>query len=234
MKEKFHHVQKESVSDSIHDLNNLIFTIITYANFLKEDLDDGSKEKNYTNSVLRAGLQAQDIVSCLLGNSEKFRASAQVQISSQNTKNKKILVVEDQEDVRQIVSAMLSGMGHSVISVSDPVTAFEKMDQCKGRVDLILTDQSMPGMKGADFSDCVSLKYPNIPVVLMSGYPPQVLSDVLLKHPTIRSTLQKPIQPDDLARMMSDVFDGISVLSGGARLRCGPQTTMPRQPRPEG
>jgi CheY-like chemotaxis protein len=86
------------------------------------------------------------------------------------THDQRILVVDDQKELLDVVSAMLQQLGHECISCSDPREAMTVISQQADSLDLLITDYSMPGMTGLELlafcrSDCT-----NLPVVISTGY----------------------------------------------------------------
>ncbi|MDO8501571.1 MAG: PAS domain-containing protein [Gemmatimonadaceae bacterium] len=81
-----------------------------------------------------------------------------------------ILLVEDQDAVRTVVSRMLSGVGYHVIEAFNGVEAISIFDATPERMDIILTDMSMPGMSGKELATQVRRRNAAIPILFMSGY----------------------------------------------------------------
>lgn len=81
--------------------------------------------------------------------------------------NKNVLVVEDNHDLRYMLSARLISVGYRVYEASNGWEALEQMEQHS--VDVVLTDYHMPEMNGFGFLSLCRLKWPGIPVVFFSG-----------------------------------------------------------------
>ncbi len=81
--------------------------------------------------------------------------------------NKRILVVDDDRAIRDILSDVLSFMGFSVVVARSGNEGFDLF--LKDRFDLVLTDLRMPGMDGWDLAFHVKDRAPNTPVVLITG-----------------------------------------------------------------
>ena len=81
--------------------------------------------------------------------------------------NKRILVVDDDRAIRDILSAALSFMGFSVAVARSGNEGLDLF--LKDRFDLVLTDLRMPGMDGWDLAFHVKDRAPNTPVVLITG-----------------------------------------------------------------
>ena len=80
------------------------------------------------------------------------------------------MIVDDDAMVREATAWTLTDAGHEVIEAADGVDALEYL-QDHAAVDLIITDISMPRMNGLDLVDEVQLRWPGLPVLLVSGRP---------------------------------------------------------------
>ena len=109
--------------------------------------------------------------------------------------NATILLVEDNEMVREMVGELLTGFGYRVYMENDPMKALERAQQI-GRIDLLITDVVMPGMNGRQLFERLSAEHPDIGKVLyMSGY----TNDVFIKDGQLQegiSFIQKPFTVD--------------------------------------
>ena len=81
-----------------------------------------------------------------------------------------VLVVDDEELVRNVVTRMLSSDGIHVLQASDGAQAIEMLDENSGGVDVVLLDLTMPRMGGHEAFLHIRSGLPELPVVLMSGY----------------------------------------------------------------
>jgi len=79
-----------------------------------------------------------------------------------------ILVVDDQELLRNLLDTFLSKLGHSCIMAIDGVDALEKMRGSK--IDAVVTDMRMPNMDGITLTSEISMRYPGIPVMIMTAF----------------------------------------------------------------
>ena len=80
----------------------------------------------------------------------------------------RILVVDDKEVVRDGVGLTLARSGHAVCPASDGVVALEQLD--KRKIDLVVTDLSMPGMDGLELLHAIRERDEHMPVILMTAY----------------------------------------------------------------
>ncbi|WP_430396462.1 response regulator [Ferrovibrio sp.] len=108
----------------------------------------------------------------------------------------RILVAEDEVPVREFVRRVLELRGHEVVTVSDGAEALVKLG--KARFDLLLTDISMPNMDGFELALKVARDYPDLPVLMMSGYAVERRRAADLADLS-RGMLQKPFSMVDLS-----------------------------------
>jgi len=80
----------------------------------------------------------------------------------------RILVVDDDGKVREVVAAMLAALGHSVLQASDGLAAITMLE-AKSAVDLVLTDLVMPGLSGWDLVKTVRRRWPLVRVAVVTG-----------------------------------------------------------------
>ena len=79
----------------------------------------------------------------------------------------RVLLVEDEHDIRDNTRDMLEYLGHDVIAVA---SAEEAMQQISADIDVLLTDLQLPGIQGDDLAQVVKAQFPKIKVLLASGY----------------------------------------------------------------
>lgn len=112
----------------------------------------------------------------------------------------RILVAEDDPSVRAFVVSALTMKGHEVIAEEDGGLAAETVDAENGRFDLLLSDIKMPIMDGIGLALHVAAKFPDIIIVLMTGFADQrerahgldaLIYDVITKPFTLADLLQK-------------------------------------------
>src|SRR6185295_1931005 len=105
---------------------------------------------------------------------------------TQNT----ILVVEDDENIRKLITIILQGQGYHVLAASDGVEALRDLQTLKGKCHLVITDVIMPRMKSVAFVEGVRAMRPDARVLYMSGY----AGDTLQANGVSEDTpfLQKP------------------------------------------
>ena len=85
----------------------------------------------------------------------------------------RILIAEDEEPVRALVTRALAEEGHSVVAAVDGIEALDMIQREDGTFDLLLADIKMPGMDGIALALAVARDYPKLPILLMTGYADQ-------------------------------------------------------------
>lgn len=116
-----------------------------------------------------------------------------------------ILVVEDEEIVRELVCDVLSEQGYNVMCAVDGRDALGKAAAYDGKIDLLITDVIMPNMNGQELAVQLSVVRPDTKVLYVSGYSDNDIGDHGVLDPRI-DLLQKPFTPQALARKVRDVI----------------------------
>ncbi|TAJ82473.1 MAG: PAS domain-containing sensor histidine kinase [Reyranella sp.] len=122
----------------------------------------------------------------------------------------RILVVEDDPQVRNGVVRQLASLGYAVDEAADGATGLAAFAAAQPAYDLLLTDVIMPGaISGKSLADEVARRWPGTPVVFMSGYTEEAIASQSRLDPGVR-LLAKPFRKRDLARMIRAVLDKTS------------------------
>jgi two-component system, cell cycle response regulator CpdR len=85
----------------------------------------------------------------------------------------RILLAEDEEALRAFVARALAQDGHEVVATADGGEALDVLTRDKGRFDLLLTDIRMPVMDGIALALAAARDYPELMILLMTGYADQ-------------------------------------------------------------
>jgi PAS domain S-box-containing protein len=108
----------------------------------------------------------------------------------------RVLLVEDNEDLRAFSTQALKELGCEVVAAADGMAALAELQTDAWRFDVVFSDVVMPGMNGVELGQQVRQKYPALPIVLTSGYS-HILSE---KGTQGFELLQKPYSLQDLSR----------------------------------
>ena len=90
-----------------------------------------------------------------------------------NTGSEKILVVDDDDSIRDVVSKMLCRLGYAVLSADSGEKGLALF--LKNEFDLVMTDFNMSGMDGINLAYCIKEKSPSTQVILMTGHEKEVI-----------------------------------------------------------
>ena len=120
-----------------------------------------------------------------------------------------VLLVEDEESVRELVRETLKTRGYRVIEASDGIAGMRVSEEYPGNIEILITDVVMPGMSGRELAKRVAAARPNIRVLYLSGYTEDaIIHEGALEPGT--GFLQKPFTLQVLARKVREVLQGES------------------------
>ncbi len=83
---------------------------------------------------------------------------------------KTILLVEDEDVLRELLRELLEFKGYSVLEACNGQEAMQVSEAHEGKVDLLLTDVVMPKMSGNDLAEAMRKFHPGLKIIFMSGY----------------------------------------------------------------
>jgi PAS domain S-box-containing protein len=117
-----------------------------------------------------------------------------------------ILLVEDEEGVRQLAVVALQRFGYQVLTAPSGKAALQFMAAHHDEVHLLVTDVVMPGMSGRQLAETLQETHSGLKVLFLSGY----TDDAVVRHGVLQANvafLQKPFTPASLARKVREVLD---------------------------
>jgi signal transduction histidine kinase len=105
----------------------------------------------------------------------------------------RVLIVDDDQLISMAMSAMLEDLGHAVVEASSGQSA---LDMLRGgtEVDLVITDHAMPGMTGTELARQIKSEWPDLPIILATGY-----ADLPNEEDPGWPRLSKPYHQEELA-----------------------------------
>ncbi|MFC7478720.1 response regulator, partial [Dankookia sp. GCM10030260] len=86
------------------------------------------------------------------------------------TERRKVLLVEDNLQVGEFARQMLEDLGHAATWAQDAANALELLEEDAGRFDVVFSDVVMPGMDGVELGKQIRNRWPELPIILTSGY----------------------------------------------------------------
>ena len=116
----------------------------------------------------------------------------------------KLLVIDDDADTRDALSATLTQRGFEVACAKTGAAAIEQLE--RSAFDAVISDLNMPGMSGIDLCRRMEQSWPALPVVLVTGFRNPAMTTAAMRAGAC-DVLSKPIQIDGLLRTLARVLD---------------------------
>lgn len=118
-----------------------------------------------------------------------------------------VLVVDDEVHLGELIELSLRTAGFTVSRFNNGLVAAEWLEHEPGDVDLVITDQTMPGLTGVMLAERATVRRPGLPIILCTGYSAQLAdSEKLPKNVT--EIIRKPFKPKDLVARARTLIDG--------------------------
>jgi CheY-like chemotaxis protein len=122
-----------------------------------------------------------------------------------------ILVVDDEELIRNLAVTFLSKLGHSCLTAVDGVDALEKMKESK--IDAVITDIKMPNMDGITLTSEISIQYPRLPIMVMTAFDEEYSAGLAISAGA-REFIKKPFSLDEFAIRLHKMINDSQTLRG--------------------
>ncbi len=117
----------------------------------------------------------------------------------------RILVVDDEEDIRTVLRAFLKAWGYEVIVADSGAAALERTKDLAGKLDLLITDFRTPSMDGIELVQQMRNRHPELKVLYMSGDLEELAKN--RKFEIAANLIAKLFQSGDLAMKVSHILD---------------------------
>jgi PAS domain S-box-containing protein len=117
-----------------------------------------------------------------------------------------VLVVEDEESVRQFATRVLRQCGYGVMAAANAKEALSILERREERIDMLLTDIVMPGLSGMELAERLRAMHPDIKVLYMTGYAPSTIRAHGDLEPG-KGLLVKPFSPEALSQAVRRALD---------------------------
>jgi DNA-binding NtrC family response regulator len=129
---------------------------------------------------------------------------------------RRILIVDDDARVRSALRRTLTGAGYRVSTAGD---ASEALDRLKAEpVDMVISDQLMPEMRGVDFLKLVRSRYPDCPRLLLTAHADFKTAIEAINQGEVWRLLAKPWDEDELLAALHVVFEQVKQQAENRRL----------------
>ncbi len=121
-----------------------------------------------------------------------------------------LVVVDDEPGVSRVVERALQHYGHVVHVFAQPEAALAFIQRQPSAVDLLITDQTMPGMTGDVLAEAVHTLRPEMPVLILTGFSHRLTSERIAAA-RAHAVLLKPVALDDLRKSVDDALASVRI-----------------------
>ena len=137
---------------------------------------------------------------------EPARPPEPVSERSFSSKGETVLLVEDEETVRESARRMLVHHGYTVLAAADPDEALRVASEHRGAIDLLLTDVVMPKRSGRELASDFARVSPTVKVLFMSGYSENVVVHRGVIDEGV-ALIEKPFAAESLLGKIREILD---------------------------
>jgi CheY-like chemotaxis protein len=155
-------------------------------------------------TVLTKPLDLDDVVAALRGKPGATRREPAARPAPAPSGTRRILVVDDELEVRTTISEMLSLVGYDVSTAADGPAALDAI--AEHRPDIVLLDVQMPGIDGIGVLASIRALDPNIKVIMISGVTRQHVANQAFEQ-GVFDYIGKPVDPDYLELSIATALD---------------------------
>ncbi len=192
----------EVAASVAHDFNNVLTVISGNLALAERHAAGNPKLIRLLNNIRLAAERASDLTGELMHVAITPPSDPPAKLEAAVEKPAKILVVEDDPDVAEVAIAVLESMGHEVRMCPDASAALVLLEE-NGGFDLVFSDIMMPGpMNGIDLAEAILKKFPDLPVLLATGFSNAALAPGALRFPV----LAKPYSVQELTRRVGQMI----------------------------
>ncbi len=121
--------------------------------------------------------------------------------------SERMLLVDDEKDVLRMLKEMSEHLGYQVMAVSDSTEAYAIFSARPEEFDLVVTDQTMPGLTGVVLAQKIFALKPRMPVIICTGFS-EALTEGKAKELGIAGYIMKPVVMGDFARVVRRALEG--------------------------
>ena len=137
---------------------------------------------------------------------EELKAEKDSRPDESPTGNERILLIDDEETILEVGKQMLERLGYKVVVKNSSIEALELFTKQPDRFDLVITDMTMPGLRGDRLAKDLMNIRPDIPVILCTGFSEHIAEE-RAKEMGIREFVMKPFVTDEFARIVRKALD---------------------------
>jgi CheY-like chemotaxis protein len=143
-----------------------------------------------------------DNIICLGSRAKRHKAS----ISRTSKRRGRILFVDDEEDLLDLVGRMLRHLGYEAVTYNSSLEALSFLKSEKQNLDLIIVDQVMPELSGTELAKEAKRLHKEAPVILFTGFS-DMISPEKINEIGIQEVVEKPVTLDNLAKIVNRLLN---------------------------
>ena len=127
---------------------------------------------------------------------------------SGHTSNGRVLVVDDEPDVRKVVKMTLTKAGYDVIEAEDGEKAIEAIQEGENPLllDVIISDIRMPKINGVEAINYFQQQWPRVPLIVLTGFPDMEMATGFIKKGVV-DYLVKPVEKEKLTSAVAKAIE---------------------------
>jgi two-component system chemotaxis response regulator CheY len=127
---------------------------------------------------------------------------------SGHTSNGRVLVVDDEPDVRKVVKMTLTKAGYDVIEAEDGEKAIEAINEGENPLllDVIISDIRMPKINGVEAINYFQQQWPRVPLIVLTGFPDMEMATGFIKKGVV-DYLVKPVEKEKLTSAVAKAIE---------------------------
>ena len=122
--------------------------------------------------------------------------------TSPSGEGQRILLVDDEVDILELLEMFLAGNGYQVETFTSSSKALERLVSGPNSIDIVVTDMTMPDLSGLELAEKIGSLRPGLPVMLMTGHR-KVLESCGSLPPAIREVMIKPFELPGMVRRIA-------------------------------
>ncbi|MBV6633011.1 MAG: response regulator [Alphaproteobacteria bacterium] len=199
-----------------HDFNNILASINGYAHLLRQDLDPETDASKFANNICISGERAAGLVSQIVALSRFNQALGDVKeplplisdLTDLRVGYGHVFVVDDDASFGEFLRALLEMLGYTVTSFANSLDALECLTELARRqtkIELLISDQEMPGMAGLELIVRVRRLLPEIKTILCTGGSGIISLDIA-EEAGADLLVSKPIEPELFSQKLFDLL----------------------------
>ena len=200
---------KRQLGDLAHDFNNTLFALLGYCRLAMDDVPPDHPARPLLEEIHEAGERASRLVVRIHVPGRRpvaDRSEADRTQEEPVSEGALVMVVDDE---RMIVDMMVRGLekaGYSVQGFTDGLEALNVFNREPEAVDLVVTDQTMPGITGLELATSLLSSRPDLPIIMTTGYG-DCVGNGEMSAVGVRVLLGKPLRINMLIKMVGELLD---------------------------